>query len=334
MKLILPAEWPFVREHSPPLDGRHNVGCGVRNCFLTDVKQFNLVDSFADQIRKELSNSSFQFDSSSICFDDASPPIFDDTASPFFDDWYNDIEEDPHHTTERNPRTPNRFPYEFGRVEKSNWYNKFLKPEIRERTYIESQSRFSTFRSLFRVPLTKVDALVDMFLSKGWIHATHHCRDNTILKIKAELLILSCLNVLGTAAPMRTLKSNTNICTEDHRQFFHLFIDKMYSIRSEHIFYPRTMDALKKVVDEYEREGLPGAGGSIDVVHCKWSNCPAGDKNRCKGKESYPSLAWEVITGHSGEIFGISSVQFGTRNDKHIVKLDNTVSLIRDGWYR
>ena len=30
---------------------------------------------------------------------------------------------------------------------------------------------------------------------------------------------------------------------------------------------------------------------------------------------------------------GISSVQFGTRNDKHIVKLDAVIAKIRDGWY-
>ena len=65
----------------------------------------------------------------------------------------------------------------------------------------------------------------------------------------------------------------------------------------------------------------------------KWSNCPAGDYNRCKGKESYPTLAFEAVTDHNRRIMGISSVQFGTRNDKHIVKLDAVVAKIRDGWY-
>ena len=69
------------------------------------------------------------------------------------------------------------------------------------------------------------------------------------------------------------------------------------------------------------------------MVHLKWSNCPAGDYNHCVGKEGFPTLAFEVISGFDCEIFGISSVQFGTRNDQHIVKLDETVAKVRDGWY-
>ena len=34
------------------------------------------------------------------------------------------------------------------------------------------------------------------------------------------------------------------------------------------------------------------------------------------------------------EIFGVSPIQFGTRNDKHIVKLDKNVAKIRDEWYK
>ncbi len=46
----------------------------------------------------------------------------------------------------------------------------------------------------------------------------------------------------------------------------------------------------------YEEMGLPGAMGSVDVVHVKWSNCPSGDYNRAKGMESYPSLGFECIS--------------------------------------
>jgi hypothetical protein len=37
--------------------------------------------------------------------------------------------------------------------------------------------------------------------------------------------------------------------------------------------------------------GLPGACGSVDVVHIKWGCCPTGDINRAKGKEGYPTFA-------------------------------------------
>ena len=83
----------------------------------------------------------------------------------------------------------------------------------------------------------------------------------------------------------------------------------------------------------YSAINLPRACGSVDVVHIKWSKCPAEDYNRCKGKEKYPTLAFETVTNNQRQIMGISSVQFGTRKDKHIVKLDATVAKNRDGWY-
>ena len=75
--------------------------------------------------------------------------------------------------------------------------------------------------------------------------------------------------------------------------------------------------------------GLPGAMGSVDVVHVKWSNCPSGDFNCAKGKESYPLLAFECISNLDRRICHVHGPQFGTRNDKHIVKMDTGMVTIR-----
>ncbi len=53
---------------------------------------------------------------------------------------------------------------------------------------------------------------------------------------------------------------------------------------------------LLPIARNYENVGLPGCCGSMDVVHVRWSQCPAGDLNRAKGKETYPSLAFECVT--------------------------------------
>jgi hypothetical protein len=84
----------------------------------------------------------------------------------------------------------------------------------------------------------------------------------------------------------------------------------------------------------YRDVGLLGVMGSIDVVHCKWSNCPAGDRNHAKGKEGYPTLAFQCISDYDGQINGVFGPQWGTRNDKHIVKLDTSVKQIKSGWYK
>jgi hypothetical protein len=84
----------------------------------------------------------------------------------------------------------------------------------------------------------------------------------------------------------------------EHRNFFALFINKMYSISPSYIYFPRTLEALQQQVQDYAGQHLPGACGSIDVVHVKWSRCPAGDYNKCKGKESFASVAFECVTNN------------------------------------
>ena len=235
----------------------------------------------------------------------------------------------------RRARARNSYVAKRGNVFEANWTKKFLCDEIRTRTYyLSERDRFGQFRCLFRVPLKKVDDLVSIFLEKGWIPIGRATETDEEFKLKAELLIMSALNVLGHNSPFRSLQSNTEINHERHRAFFHHFLTKMYSIRDEFIYLPRTPEELAEVMGPYTAKNVPGACGSVDVVHVKWSMCPAGDYNRCKGKEGYPTLAFEAITDHSRRIMGISSVQFGTRNDKHIVKLDAAVATVRDGWYK
>ncbi|KAL7553018.1 LOW QUALITY PROTEIN: hypothetical protein ACHAWF_018052 [Thalassiosira exigua] len=70
------------------------------------------------------------------------------------------------------------------------------------------------------------------------------------------------------------------------------------------------MNELHEVMKVYEENHLPVACGPIDAVHVKWSNCPTGDHNRAKGKASYPTTAFEVITDNDRKIFAIGSAQF------------------------
>jgi hypothetical protein len=125
---------------------------------------------------------------------------------------------------------------------------------------------------------------------------------------------------LGHYAPFRTLKSNADISDKEHRNFFTEFINRMYSVMNNYIGYPSTGEELKNVIDRYEKNYLPGCGGLVDVVQAKWSNSPAGDVNRTKGEEGYPSLAFEVVTGFDRQILGVSSAHFGTQNDRLVSK--------------
>ncbi len=93
-------------------------------------------------------------------------------------------------------------------------------------------------------------------------------------------MILGSLAVLaGTAQSFWQLPLLTNICTMEHSYFFVTFVDQLGSISGEYILHPHDKDEVKQTMALYEEVGLPVAVGSIDVIHVKWSNCPAGHHN-------------------------------------------------------
>jgi hypothetical protein len=242
-------------------------------------------------------------------------------------------------------RASPQFFYTIGEYEMSSFYCKFLSDEavrsphgrmetVREMTDEMSQNPKSCFRSWFRIPLYMVCEIVDRFIAEGWIRISHHCCTMDRLRIKAELLVLGTLAMLGgTLQSFRQLKPLTHICVSDHSKFYLSFVRCIASISHEYVFMvPRTPEELQQVMRRYEEVGLPGASRSFDVVHVKRANCPAGDYNHSKGKESYPSLAFECITDFDRRILGVFGPKFGSNNDKHIVKIDPNIRMLGEGW--
>ena len=93
---------------------------------------------------------------------------------------------------------------------------------------------------------------------------------------------MCALEHLGNRRPHTQFKTETEMSMSAHLLFYKHFLNCLYRARSEWIYFPRLMDELRSVTDDYHRQELPGAAGSIDVVHVKWSHCPAGEFNKCK----------------------------------------------------
>ena len=148
---------------------------------------------------------------------------------------------------------------------------------------------------------------------------------------RAELLVMFALHILGKGATFRNCSTLTHISTV--RKFFFDFLDALVDMKDEYISLPENVAALTCVMKCYESVGLPGACGLMDVVHVKWANCLAGNYNRARRKERYPSIAFQCITDYNGRILAVYGPQFGTRNNKEIVKLDPNVKKICFGWF-
>jgi len=110
---------------------------------------------------------------------------------------------------------------------------------------------------------------------------------------------MSSLYVLGCGASFRSLRPLCHISTSEFRLFFEIFLNAMMDMRDEFISMPKNATELLPIARNYENVGLPGCCGSMDIVHVHWSQCPVGNMNRAKGKETFPSLAFECVTDYN-----------------------------------
>jgi len=179
------------------------------------------------------------------------------------------------------------------------------------------------------MPLSKVEDLTNILIDRGYIIPPRSHRRRAAFRERSELLVMSALYILGSGAAFRSCNPLCGISTSEVQKFFYIFIEALVDMKEEYIFLPRNLTELNRVNKDYSAAGLPGCVGSMDVVHVKWSHCPTGDHNRAKGKEGYPTLGFQCITDFNRRVMAIYGPQFGSRNDKDIVKHDDNVRAIR-----
>ena len=231
---------------------------------------------------------------------------------------------------QRRHRRSNRL-FRVESVKNSSWYRNFTAPgETRDLTHeLSSSDRFGEFRHYFRMPLSKVEELTEKLISRGYVRLPRtRCR-RAEFRERTELLVMSSLYLLGTGAAFRSCRSLCSICTSEVRKFFYVFLDAIVDMKDDYVYMPKNITELNRVSSCYGVAGLPGCIGSIDVVHVKWANCPAGDFNRAKGKETFPSLGFQCITDFNRRVLSIYGPHFGSRNDMDIVKTDEYVNEVR-----
>ena len=197
---------------------------------------------------------------------------------------------------------------------------------------LSSSDRDGEFCHFFRMPLSKVEELTTKLVLRGCVREPRTHWRKQEFRDRAELLVMSALYILAHGASFRSLRPLCHISKSECTIFFHVFIDEMNNMRDEFISMPKNASELAPITRGYEKSGLPGCCGSMDVVHVRWSQCPTGDLNRAKGKESYPTLAFECVTDFNRQILGVYGPHFGSRNDKEIVKSDPTVEEVTMGW--
>ena len=179
----------------------------------------------------------------------------------------------------------------------------------------------------FRVPYSLFARLV--VWAKGW-HEKSETDVTGRPRCPTELKVLGCLRIVGRGVCFDDIEELSGIKSSTMHAFFHEFNQRARTeLYPAHVSMPSSLVELMEIEAAYAAIGIPGACGSMDVVHIPLGKCPHGLINVCTGKEGYPSLGYNVICDHTGRALALMPGAYGTINDKTIVKSDEAVEKVR-----
>jgi hypothetical protein len=165
------------------------------------------------------------------------------------------------------------------------------------------------------------------------------CRQSNIFRMKyksyipIEFKILVALRILGRDAKADDIAEITEIGESTVLSIFKTFIAEFSNTFLATYVHMPTGDDLLKTMECYRILGMPGAVGSVDCTHVRLARCPDPLHWLCKGKESYPSLSFLVVTDHFRRVLYVGNGCYGASSDKTISRNDKLISDFKNGKY-
>lgn len=200
----------------------------------------------------------------------------------------------------------------------------------------ESSRDGKYFRRRFRMPYSLFKDLISAMLEEKWFPKYGPAGEGPLDASKTrgaslQVKVLSVLRVLGRGVVFDECFDGSGCGEESIRTFFHSFV-AVFSARlfSGIVKPPRTVEEIRTTTGIYQRLGMGAAIGSTDCTHISLGNCPNNFKVSCTGKSGHPTMAYSVTCDHARKILFCSSGFMGTKNDKHISKLDSFITAVNE----
>jgi hypothetical protein len=205
-------------------------------------------------------------------------------------------------------------------------------PETRDGKY---------FRRRFRMPYTLFLALIQVILDEAWFPKYGRNGDGPLDCTKnrgasLHVKVLSALRVLGRGVIFDECFDGSGCGEESIRVFFHSFTARCCgSLFQSVIVPPKTPQEIGIATRVYEKMGMGPALASTDCTHIELGNCPHNFRIVCTGKSGKPTLSYSLSCSHQRKIYHITSGFAGSKNDKHISKLDSFITAVgKESIYR
>ena len=205
------------------------------------------------------------------------------------------------------------------------WMREVRHPNVR----VEGTPQAKQFRQRFRVPYVIFEDIVEKMRQSHEFDAKGPTGGPPV---PLELKLMSLLRYYATGAPWSLISECAGFSQRTMVQFEAQFLDWFVRTRFARDVCPSDPVETER---RYARGGFPGCVGSMDGVHVAWDRCPFGQVQSFKGKEGYPTVAFNVIVDSNARCQSISPAFPGCKNDKTLVRADAFVNGLKsDPRYR
>jgi hypothetical protein len=190
------------------------------------------------------------------------------------------------------------------------------------------------FRRRFRVPFSLFTALIETILLERWFPKYGVMGEGPMDCTKTrgaslQVKVLSVLRVLGRGCVFDEVFDGSGCGEESIRVFFHSFTSKCCaSLFQKMIAPPTSLEDIRTATQIYQRLGMGPAIASTDCTHIPLGNCPHNFRITCTGKSGKPTLSYSLSCSHQRKIYHVSAGFAGSKNDKHISKMDSFITAV------
>ena len=139
----------------------------------------------------------------------------------------------------------------------------------------------------------------NFFLILFWLQMEENIRFNNIKQLGRSPILMFSIH-------LRNLPKNLTADLECRFQF----LNSWYRDAKKLTYLE--LKVQRKFMEVYGELGMHGGLGSMVATHLHWNKCPKELRNLYKGKESYPTLGFNVAVYHFHYIHHASNFYYGT----------------------
>jgi hypothetical protein len=192
-----------------------------------------------------------------------------------------------------------------------------------KRTYDPTSREGKEFRLVSRLTRERFDYLVERLQADPFLGDAPADGKGRPPKTPLKLKVICVLAVLGGGLSFVWIARWAGISKGEVRTVFHKVLEWLVVHEYDRWVTPPTEEAdIRRTEARFARMGFPGCITCFDGVHWRWDNVPAGRHYMYNGKESYPSVAFNVACDSTTRVHHVYGSSPGAVNDKTMARLD------------